>query len=144
MPPKTHDAAASEFVLALGALVRRIRATAPDESQELSWTQRAVLKRLAKEGAATAAELARAENVKPQSMGTAVAGLEQLGLVERKAHPTDGRQLHVALTARGVSFEKRSQEARQTWLGAAMAKLSRQERATLLAAGGIMKKMVEM
>ena len=79
--------------MALGLLVRRIRADAPPELQEFSWTQKAVLSRLEKHGPATAADLARAEGVKPQSMGTALGLLEKKGLVERKAHPTDGRQI---------------------------------------------------
>jgi DNA-binding MarR family transcriptional regulator len=76
-----------------GLLVRRIRADTPPGLQEFSWTQKAVLSRLEKHGPATAADLARAEGVKPQSMGTALGLLEKMGLVERKAHPSDGRQI---------------------------------------------------
>ena len=46
----------------------------------------------------TTAELARAEMVKPQSMGTLLAELEQDGLVQRQPHPTDGRQILFSLT----------------------------------------------
>src|SRR5580693_2551779 len=98
--PKDNKAAVEDLALAIGLLVRRVRADAPPELREFSWTQKAVLSRLEKDGPATAADLARAEGVKPQSMGTAIALLEEMGLVERKAHPTDGRQINIKLTAR--------------------------------------------
>ena len=82
----------------------RIRADTPRELQEFSWTQKAVLRHLEKHGPATAADLARAEGVKPQSMGTA------LGLLERKAHPTDGRQINIKLTARGITLRRNTQQ----------------------------------
>src|ERR1700752_3338106 len=108
---KANEAAANDFVLALGLLVRRIRADAPPELREFSWTQKAVLSRLEKDGPATTADLARAEGVKPQSMGTALALLEKMGLVERKAHPTDGRQINIKLTARGIALRMNTKEA---------------------------------
>ena len=58
--------------------------------------------RLDTHGPMTTAELARAEMVKPQSMGTLLAELEQDGLVRRQPHPTDGRQILFSLTDAGV------------------------------------------
>ena len=54
----------------------------------------------------TTADLARAEFVKPQSMGTTLADLEQAGLVQRRPHPTDGRQVLFALTAEGMEARR--------------------------------------
>ena len=96
---KNRDAEIADFTHAIGLLARRVRAAAA--LQELSWTEAAVLSRLANDGPATTAGLARAEAVKPQSMGATVAALEEKGLVERKPHPTDGRQANIALTAKG-------------------------------------------
>ena len=87
---KNQEAAIDELSLALGLLVRRIRSAAPVGLQELSWTQKAVMVRLEKDGPATTAELARAEGVKPQSMGTATATLEGgllLAQVQRSTKP---------------------------------------------------------
>ena len=103
-----HEQAATDLALALRLLVRRIRAAAPSAAHQLSWTQMAVLKRLETEGAATTADLARAEAMKPQSMGTTIAALEALGLIERTPHPTDGRQMRIALTSKGTAIRKRS------------------------------------
>ena len=71
MPGKKLDNAVTDFMHATGLLVRRIRAAAA--SEELSWTESLVMARLAKDGPATTAVLARAEGMKPQSMGTTVA-----------------------------------------------------------------------
>ena len=83
MPRKPADKDIFDFHQAIGLLIRRIRATAA--SQELSLSERSVMSRLDNNGPATTAELARAEGVKPQSMGATVAALEERGLVERRA-----------------------------------------------------------
>lgn len=133
-----------ELKLALGLLVRRLRAGAPPEAHDLSWTQKSVLVRLEKEGPITTSELARAEGVKPQSMGTAIAALAEMGLVERKADPTDGRQMNLKLTAKGSAMRRTSRDASLAWLVQAIAKLNKQEQATLFAAGKIIKRLVEL
>ena len=129
--------------MALGLLVRRIRAGTPLEFQEFSWTQQAVLRRLEKNGPATSADLARAEGVKPQSMSTALGLLEKKGLVERKAHPTDGRQINIKLTARGITLRRNTKEATHAWLSRAIAGLDRQEQTTLFKAGELIKRIAE-
>ena len=141
---KSSEVAVEDFHMALRLLVRRISADAPPELQEFSWTQKAVLRRLEKHGPATAADLARAEGVKPQSMGTALALLEKMGLVERKAHPTDGRQINIKLTARGITLRRNTTEATYAWLSRAIAELDRQEQITLFKAGELFKRMAEM
>jgi len=125
----------------MGLLVRRVRAAAA--SHEVSLTEAVVLSRLAKDGPATTADLARAEGMKPQSMGTTIAALEEMGLVERKPHPTDGRQVNIELTAKGAAVRKSAGDAKRTWLAQAIAQLDKQEQATLFAAGEIIKRLVE-
>jgi DNA-binding MarR family transcriptional regulator len=121
--------------------VRRARAAAA--AQDLSWTETAVLKRLAKSGPASTADLARAESMKPQSMGTIVAALEELGMVERKPHPTDGRQVNIALTAKGAVAWKAAGDAKRTWLVEAIAQLDKHDQEILFAAGEIVKRLAE-
>ena len=139
MQEKPPNIAAIEFAQAVGLLVRRIRAAA--SGHELSLTEYAVLARLAKEGAATTAELARAESVRPQSMSAAVATLEEMGLVQRKPHPTDGRQMKIALTPEGSAVRNTAKDAKRTWLAQAVAQLSEEERKTLFKAGEIIKRL---
>ena len=130
-----------DFIQAVGLLVRRVRAAAASDG--LSMTEALVMARLAREGPATTADLARAESMKPQSMGTTISALEEMRMVERTPHPTDGRQVNIALTAKGAAVRKSSKEAKRTWLAQAIARLDEQERETLFKAGGIIKRLVE-
>ena len=141
MPPKTTETAAIEFGHAVGLLVRRVRAAAA--AHELSLTESSVMARLLRDGPATTADLARAEGMKPQSMGATIAALEEMGLVERKPHPTDGRQVNIALTSKGAAVRKSSKEAKRTWLAQAIARLDEEEQATLFAAGEIIQRLAE-
>ncbi len=141
MRRKALEISVIDFTQAIGLLVRRVRAAAA--SHELSLTEAAVMARLAKEGPATTADLARAEGMKPQSMGTTIAALEEMGMVERKPHPTDGRQVNIELTSRGAAVRKSTRDAKRTWLAQAIAQLNEQERETLFKAGKIIKNLVE-
>lgn len=135
------DTAVTDFVQAVALLVRRVRAEGADDG--LSWSQAIALKHLATDGPATIADLARAEGVKPQSMGTTIAALEEMGLVERKPHPTDRRQMNVALTAKGIAERKRSGDLKRAWLMQAIARLDEDEQGSLFKAGEIIKRLAE-
>jgi DNA-binding MarR family transcriptional regulator len=135
------EPAVAELWLAIGQLVRRLRMEV--NPGELSWSQIAILARLDKVGAMTTADLARAEFVKPQSMGTTLADLEQAGLVQRRPHPTDGRQVLFALTVEGVDARRQRNIAKREWLLAAMAKLDPAEQQTLMAAAVMIKRLAE-
>ena len=76
-------------------------------------------------------------------MGTTVAALEEMGMVERKPHPTDGRQVNIQLTAKGVAVRKSAKDAKWTWLTQAIVQLDEQERETLFAAGEIIKRLAK-
>jgi DNA-binding MarR family transcriptional regulator len=141
MPRKPLELAVSDFIQALGLMVRRVRAAAA--SHELSLSESAVLARLAREGPTTTADLARGEGVKPQSMGATVASLEEMGLVERKPHATDGRQLNVELTAKGLAVRESTRAAKRTWLAQAVSELNEDERETLFRAGEIIRRLAE-
>lgn len=131
----------AELSLAIGQLLRRLRAESnPDE---LTWSQTVALARLEKAGPMTTADLARAESVKPQSMGATLAELEREGLVERHPHPTDGRQILFALTEGGFEARRKRSAAKQKWLLAAMAKLNPGEQQTLVSAAALIKRLGE-
>lgn len=141
---KNTEIAVTELIVALGSLVRRVRSAAPSVLSDLSWTQKSVLTRLDKDGPMTTADLARLEGVKPQSMGTVIGTLEEMGLIERKPHPTDGRQVNIGLTVKGKSIHKDTRNAKQIWLTQAIEKLDKQEQTTLFAAGEIIKRLVDL
>jgi len=141
MPPKNFETNIIEFTHAIGLLLRRRRAATG--SDEITMTESVVLARLEKEGPATTADLARAESMKPQSMGATVASLESMGLVERQPHPTDGRQYLIQLTQDGRAMRKSIGDAKRAWLSGVIAGLDKEEQAILFKAGEIIRRLVE-
>ncbi len=141
MSRRIRDGAVLDLTHAIGLLVRRVRAAAA--SHELSLTEAAILSRLERDGPATIADLARAERMRPQSMGTTIAVLDEMGLVERRRHPTDGRQVNIGLTAKGFVVRKSAREAKRTWLAQAIARLDGTEQETLFRAGEIIRRLVQ-
>ncbi len=109
----------------------------------LTRSQTMALARLEKAGPATTGDLARAEAVKPQSMGATLTELEREGLVERRPHPTDGRQVLFVLTREGVLARRKRSAAKQKWLLEAMARLDADERKTLMSAVELIKRLGE-
>ena len=107
-------ALAGELRVLIGKLSRRLREQA--HPGDFTWSQVAVLARLEREGPATVTTLARAEGVRPQSMGANVSVLEAAGLVSGAADPTDGRQTILSLTAAAREEIKAGRAAREDWL----------------------------
>ena len=137
---RTPDLDVGDFAQTIGRVMRHMRAAAAQH--ELSLTESAVLARLGRHGPATTAELARAEGMRPQSMSAAVAALEERGFVERKPHPSDGRQMNIALTDKGATVRSSTKDLKRAWLAQATARLADEERHTLARAGDILKRLL--
>ncbi len=112
------EQAAEQLRAVISALVRRVRAESARQSY--SWPQLAVLKRLDADGPTTTADLARAENIKPQTMGELVGELEAAELVARRDDADDGRRRLVSLTRAGSRALAEGRAARQSWLAKAI------------------------
>lgn len=133
---------AAEFRVVLGKLKRRLREHA--NKGDLSLSQMAVLGYLDREGPSTVTALARAEGVRPQSMGATVAALEEAGLVSGAPHPADGRQIMLSLTATAREWIKASRAAREDWLSQAIrSHLSPAEQEELAKAAALLRRLVE-
>ena len=126
---RTRDFDVGDFARTIGRLTRRLRAAAAQH--ELSLTESAVLARLDREGPATTAELARAEGMRPQSMSAAIAALEERGLIDRRPHPSDGRQVNITLTEKGAAVRNSSRDLKRAWLAQATGTLEEEERQIL-------------
>lgn len=137
---RTRELDVDDFARTVGRLVRRMRAAAAQ--LELSLTESTVLARLDREGPATTAELARAEGMRPQSMSAAVAALEERDLIERKPHPSDGRQVNIALTGKGAAVRSSMKDLKRAWLAQVTASLDDEERQILARAGNILKRLL--
>jgi DNA-binding MarR family transcriptional regulator len=139
--PRTRDLDVSDFAQTIGRLARLMRSAAAQH--ELSLTEAAVLARLGRNGPATTAELARAESMRPQSMSAAVATLEERGLVERRPHPSDGRQMNIVLTEKGATVRSSTRDLKRAWLAQATDRLQDEERQVLARAGDILKRLLQ-
>jgi DNA-binding MarR family transcriptional regulator len=102
MTELTQEAAlelAQHLRLTINRLRRVVRAASIIEA--VSRPQEAALSWLNRQGPLTIADLARWEQVRPQTMGTTVAGLLHAGLVSKAADPADGRREIISLTRDG-------------------------------------------
>jgi DNA-binding MarR family transcriptional regulator len=129
----------TDLTMAIGQLLRRLRAEAIPGDLNLS--QSSALARLEREGPMTTADLARAESMKPQSMKSILASLEQEGCVERKLHPSDGRQILFVLTRKGLEERRKRTAAKHEWLTDALAKFNQKEIQTLAAAIPLIRRL---
>lgn len=132
--------AARDLWVAFSRLRRRIREVAQDE--DLTPSQVSALTLVGKHGAATASALASAEGVRPQSMATTLAALEQHGLIRRNPDPDDGRRQLVTLTESGRERIEGNREVRAEWLTRALEdRFTEAERQTLIEAFTLMERL---
>jgi DNA-binding MarR family transcriptional regulator len=135
-----NDAAlASELRTSLTRLSRRLRQMRPETS--LSLGQMAALGTLDRHGPMTPGDLAAHERVQPPSMTRIVNALEQAGYVSRTPHPSDGRQVVVALTEAGTRVLKEDRRQREAWLAQRLRDLTAQERELLHEAAEIIDRL---
>jgi DNA-binding MarR family transcriptional regulator len=135
-------ALAGELRVLIGKLKRRLRDQA--HLGDLTWSQISVLSRLEREGPATVTNLARAEGMRPQSMGANVSALEAAGLVNGAPDPNDGRQTILSLTAACRDWIEAGRAAREDWLlRAIQTKLAPEEQEQLASAVELLKRLVD-
>lgn len=135
------DALAAELLLAVGQLARRLRSQGSTDGLNLS--QLAVLARLEQNGRMTAADLARTEAMKPQSMGAILTALQAENFVRRRPDPHDGRRILFSLTARGTEVRKERSAAKRQWLASALAGLDASQRQALVTVVALIKRLGE-
>ena len=115
MPAIVTDAAlASSLRISVMRLARRLRLERA--GNDLTLNQLAVLGTLHRAGPLTIGELAGVEKVKPPSMTRTVACLEDAGLVTRRSHDTDRRQVVVELTDDARAVLAADRQRRDAWL----------------------------
>jgi DNA-binding MarR family transcriptional regulator len=135
-------ALAGDLRVVISQLRRRLR----EQSSigDLTWSQTSVLSRLEREGSATVSSLARAEGMRPQSMGATVSALEAAGLVNGSPDPEDGRQTILSLTPACREWIKAARAAKEDWLFRAIqSKLSPEEQGELAKGVELLKRLAE-
>src|SRR5215470_241964 len=123
-------------ILRLSRRLRQVRSVG-----ELTQSQLSALTSLELAGALTPRELAETERVAPPTMTRIVARLEELGIVQRVPHPTDGRQAILSATELGRQVFADYRRARDAWLTKQLDSLTEGERETLQAAAEILTRV---
>lgn len=132
---------ASSLRVSVARLNRRLRTERGDTEPSVSAGGVAVLGLLNRDGDRTVGQLASAERVQPPSMTRTVTCLEQDGLVERHAHPSDGRQVMIRLTQSGRDLLAADRRRRDAWLACRLRELSPEDRAALRQAAPILERL---
>jgi DNA-binding MarR family transcriptional regulator len=133
--------APTELQVAVMRLARRLRLERGDHG--LTLTQLSVLATLDRHGPMTPGELAAHERVRPPSMTRTVASLDDLGLVTREDHPTDGRQVVVRLTSDAEALLAADRAQRAAWLESRVSQLSAEEQRTLADAVALLDRLAQ-
>lgn len=132
-------ALASELRTSVMRLARRLRRMRADTT--LSLGALAALGTLDRHGPQSPGELAAHERVQPPSMTRIVKALEAEGFVTRQPHPTDGRQVVVALTPAGVALLREDRKRREAWLAQRLCELTAEERDILRKASPVLERL---
>lgn len=133
------EAVARALLLCVGLLRRRLRQTSV--VGELTFPETAALGRLDRGGPAAAADLARQEQISPQSIGATLAELEDRGLITRQPDPDDGRRILLSLSAAGRRELNRRRNARVEQLAAGLADFAEAELEQLAAAAPLIERL---
>jgi DNA-binding MarR family transcriptional regulator len=117
MGADVHEVAGALRV-SIGLLVRRLRQVPVDG--DLTIPETSALARLDRGGPATSADLAKQEQISPQSMGATLATLETRGLVRRRRDPDDGRRILMEPTPTGLDALRSRRDARTEIIASAL------------------------
>jgi DNA-binding MarR family transcriptional regulator len=132
---------ARDLRVVVGQLRRRLREHGHTDG--VTSSEMVAIGHIERGGPTTVTALARAEGVRPQSMGATIAALQAAGLVAAAPHPTDGRQSLLSLTPACLQWIKVSRAAREDWLHQALdERLSPDEQQALAAAVALLQRLV--
>jgi DNA-binding MarR family transcriptional regulator len=112
------DQIAAALRVSIGLLVRKLRQVPVEGGLTLSETS--ALARLDRGGPTTPGELAKQEQISPQSMGATLAALEARGLIERRPDPADGRRVVMSITDAGLKLLRSRRNAKVQQLARAL------------------------
>jgi DNA-binding MarR family transcriptional regulator len=127
-PDHDRDALVTAVEHEIVALATRLRAGTPlaahDIHERLTVGAYRILLRVTEEHEARITDLACYFEVGKPTMSRQVAALEQLGLVQRRPDPDDGRGALVSLTGAGRAAFDRARTRRHQWIDSLLADFS--------------------
>ncbi|MET0702952.1 MAG: MarR family transcriptional regulator [Mycobacterium sp.] len=135
------DQIAGALFVSVGLVRRRLRQQ--QISGDLSFPETAALARLDRCGPATSAELARKEQISPQSMGATLSTLQDRGLIARSADPDDGRRIVLRITDRGLAALRDRRRERVEQLAQGLANFTGDELEVLRVAAPLIERLAQ-
>jgi DNA-binding MarR family transcriptional regulator len=131
---------AAHLRLVITRTARRLRQQA---GSDLGPSQTSALASIERHGPLTPSELARIERIQRPSATRIVARLEEAGLVERVADPTDGRSFTVGTNADGRALMNKLRTRKNAFLARRLRGLDEADLATLDRAAEILEDLLE-
>jgi len=131
---------ASALAVSTGRLARRLR---QERDTDLTATQLSALGTLHRRGAMTIGALAAYEKVQPPSMTRTVNCLVRSGMVARKPHPTDRRQVMVQLSVVGARLLEAERRRRDAWLAQRLRALQPEQRELLRRVAPLLEQLAQ-
>ena len=125
------------------AVTRTARRLRQEASAGLSPSQGAMLATIERHGPLTPSELAQRERVQRPTVTRMLARLEEDGIVQRAADPTDGRSFLVSLTPHGLELLHEVRSRKDAYLARRLSKLDDEERAALARAADVLEHLLE-
>lgn len=142
VPTSDAQADAIQIKAALGRMYRQLRQT--KETGGLTLPESSALSTLDRHGPTTAANLAKLEQITPQSIGVTLGSLEEHGLIQKDRDPEDGRRVILSLTDRGHELLAHKRSVRTEQLARALEGFTAKEREHLLAAVPLFERLAEL
>jgi DNA-binding MarR family transcriptional regulator len=126
--------------LAIARMARRMRQEAGDE---LSPSMTAALATIENRGPLTPSELAEFERIKRPTATRVLHRLEEDGLIQRSADPSDGRSALVAVTKDGAALLKKLRSRKNAYLARRLRELPDEDVETLERAAEVLERLLD-
>jgi DNA-binding MarR family transcriptional regulator len=140
---RSDSGLSSALRISVMRLARRMRSERDPDNELLPVGQLSVLGTLKRHGESTVGELAAVERVQPPSMTRTVGCLADGGYVVRRKHETDGRQVVVALSDKGLATLAADRRRRDAWLAQRLRELTPDERSVLRQAAPLIERLAQ-
>jgi DNA-binding MarR family transcriptional regulator len=131
---------ATRLRLAVTRTARRLR---QEGTLGFTASQGALLATIERHGPLTPSELAQRERVQRPTVTRMLARLEEDGIVQRAADPTDGRSFLVSLTPAGLELLHEVRSRKDAYLARRLNELDDEERAALARAADVLEHLLE-
>ncbi|ADG89433.1 MarR family transcriptional regulator [Thermobispora bispora] len=126
------------------AVVARLNRLATQRARlPLPYAQARLLSTIEDQGEARISDLAALDHCSQPTMTNQVRRLEEAGLVSRAVDPSDGRAVLIRITPKGAETLRQARVQRGAVIDPYLERLDPEERATLRAAVGILRRLLD-